>query len=535
MSVFQRFLLAVSSGILLSLAWLGFPGWILFAAFIPLLNLEQIYIRMNAGNKIFSLWGYFFLTFLVWNGITTWWIAYATVPGAVLAVVANSFLMSVVWLSGYFVRLKTKANLGYIALIVFWISFEYFHYHWDIEWPWLNLGNGFANNVRLIQWYEYTGAAGGTLWVLVMNVLIYKIIFTRGNNMQSGQMIYSVISLALVIVVPAAVSMIIYHSYTEEEDPVNVVIVQPNIDPYAEQYDNQTEREKMQKFILLADSKITGETDLVVGPETVFERQFDWNLDRLPYNHYFTGLTSWILNYPSAELILGASTSKIYPDAESASETARVSKGIYYDVFNSALFIGRDGKGQIYHKSVLVPGVEKMPFRKYLGFLNDLVFDLGGTTGSLGRQDEPSGFILKDGNRVAPAICYESVFGEYLSESVKQGAGLIIIITNDGWWRNTPGYKQHFSFARLRAVETRRSIVRSANTGISCLINQRGDVLLSTGWWEETAVNGTVNYNYEDSFYTKYGDYISRISLFISALLILFMIVQKKSAPIPFA
>jgi apolipoprotein N-acyltransferase len=171
-----------------------------------------------------------------------------------------------------------------------------------------------------------------------------------------------------------------------------------------------------------------------------------------------------------------------------------------------------------------VNGVEKIPFMKYLGFLREIFIDLGGASGSLGSQDEASVFVSHDGTKIAPVICYESVFGEYLTSYIKKGAGLIFIITNDGWWKNTPGYKQHISFARLRAIETRRSIARSANTGISCFINQRGDIIQPTAWWTATAIKGQLNVNDEMSFYVKYGDFIARISLFISIMLVLYLI-----------
>jgi apolipoprotein N-acyltransferase len=166
---------------------------------------------------------------------------------------------------------------------------------------------------------------------------------------------------------------------------------------------------------------------------------------------------------------------------------------------------------------------------RYLGFLRNVFFNLGGASGSLGSQDEASVFELKDESKAAPVICYESVFGEYLTDYVKKGAELIVIITNDGWWRNTPGYKQHLSFARLRAIETRRSVARSANTGISAFINQRGDLVETTRWWEEAAIKGILNLNDEVTFYVKYGDYIARISMFVSVLLILFLFVRKKT------
>jgi len=444
-----------------------------------------------------------------------------------MAIIVNSFLMSLVWWIGHIARRNFRSNLGYIALVVFWISFEFFHFHWDIEWPWLNLGNGFANNVKMVQWYEYTGILGGTLWIFIMNIFIFSIYQSIKHKLSFRKILFYGVFIVLFLTIPLTISFISYHSYTQKSDPVDVVIVQPNIDPYAESYDQRAEINKLNKFLKLANSGTDEQTDLVVGPETVFERYFEWNIDQLEKNFQFNRLYTWLQNYPDVEVIFGASTSKIYHDDESRSATARSSKGIYYDVFNSAVFIGRDGKGQIYHKSILVSGVEKMPFRKYLGFLNDLVFNLGGTTGSLGRQEEPSNFELDDGNKVAPVICYESVFGEYLNRSVKNGAGLIIVITNDGWWRDTPGYRQHLSFSRLRAIETRRSVVRAANTGISCLINQRGDIVKSAGWNEATSIGGVLNYNYEMTFYMEYGDYIARISLFISVLLLLYLVVPK--------
>jgi len=119
-------------------------------------------------------------------------------------------------------------------------------------------------------------------------------------------------------------------------------------------------------------------------------------------------------------------------------------------------------------------------------------------------------------------ICYESVFGRFVSEFISGGAEIICIITNDGWWRNTAGYKQHFSFASLRAIETRRAVVRTANTGISGLIDQKGRIIEKSGWWTETAMRFVVKRNLEKTFYTLYGDYIYRYAdIFVVIILIL--------------
>ena len=170
-----------------------------------------------------------------------------------------------------------------------------------------------------------------------------------------------------------------------------------------------------------------------------------------------------------------------------------------------------------------------MPFSRYFSFLEKYIINLGGTTGSLGSQEEPSNFTSGNSILTAPVICYESIFGEYLTGYIKKGAGLIFVLTNDGWWKNTPGYRQHLSFARLRAIETRRSIARSANTGISAFINQRGDIMQQTKWWTRTALHGKIKTNDSLTFYVHYGDYIGRICAFMSVLLLLYYLSQKTS------
>ncbi|MFA5533156.1 MAG: apolipoprotein N-acyltransferase [Mariniphaga sp.] len=527
MSRIFRIFLSVLSGILLSLAWLGLPGWTLFIAFIPLLLLDAYFVERKHEYSEVTFWWHTLLAFLIWNTLTTWWISWATLPGAILAIIANSLLMSLVWWLGHIARRRFKSTLGYVALVVFWISFEYFHFHWDIEWPWLNLGNGFANDIKMVQWYEYTGVLGGTLWVWIMNILLFRIFQGFSTGKRLNKELIPVVTVCLLLIVPVSLSLLLYHSYTEKKNPLHVVIVQPNIDPYQEEYDIQSENRKLQRFIQLAEQEISEKTDLVLGPETIFERYPDWNTERLEYNFQFQQIQEWMRQHPRMEVIFGSSTSRVYPDPGQATATSRISNGLHYDVFNSAVFIDHKGNGYVYHKSILVPGVEKMPFRNYMGFLNDVVIDLGGTTGSLGRQDEPANFSLKNQFEVAPVICYESVFGGYLAEFVRKGAQLIVVITNDGWWRDTPGYRQHLSFSRLRAVETRRSIARSANTGISCFVNQRGDIIHASNWWEESALAGTVQLNDEITFYVKYGDYIGRISRLMAVLLLLFTGVKR--------
>jgi apolipoprotein N-acyltransferase len=118
------------------------------------------------------------------------------------------------------------------------------------------------------------------------------------------------------------------------------------------------------------------------------------------------------------------------------------------------------------------------------------------------------------------------VYGEFVTEYVRKGAGMLFIITNDGWWGNTPGHRQHFQYARLRAIETRRCIARSANTGISGFINQRGDVLQQTPYWQDAVISGKLLYDTTITFYVQYGDFLGRLSLFMSVFLLLYVFVK---------
>jgi apolipoprotein N-acyltransferase len=145
---------------------------------------------------------------------------------------------------------------------------------------------------------------------------------------------------------------------------------------------------------------------------------------------------------------------------------------------------------------------------------------MGGTMGSLGIQANRTVFTGNENIKVAPVICYESVYGDYVTEYIRNGANFIFIITNDGWWDNTPGHKQHLSYARLRAIETRRCIARSANTGISCFIDETGAITQATNWWEKAVIEAKLKPNDQLTIFVRFGDILSKISVTLSALIL---------------
>ncbi|MCB0401839.1 MAG: apolipoprotein N-acyltransferase [Flavobacteriales bacterium] len=516
--------LSILSGLLMGLSWpaTGNLAPLFFFALLPLLYVE--YTVSQNPDRLKSRHFYFFalLTFITFNGYTTWWIYFASGPGMLMAVVLNSIFMGIIWLWFHNIKKNFGDKKGYMSLVFLWIAFEWLHYHWEFSHPWATFGNTFANYPQLIQWYEFTGVHGGTLWLLIVNILcfqLYRKVVILGESMKIQAKSIGII--LIMIVIPMLISVLMYTNYHEKAEPTEVVVIQPNIDPYRDKFGGMTVAEQIRRIISLAEEKTTASTSYVVAPETAIPRG---SLEsELEMNYSILEIRQYLERHPQVKFVIGASTYIDYPQSEQKpTPTARPDKqtGGWYDAFNSALLIEKDKTIQIYHKSKLVLGVERLPFAKILAPLENFAINLGGTFGSLGTEKEAK-FLDAGTHQIAPVICYESIYGDYVGDYISKGSDLIFVITNDGWWEDTPGYKQHLSYSRLRAIESRRSIARSANTGISCFINQRGDVIDPTDWWVPAVISGTINSNSELTFYSKYGDYLGRVFAAISAILLL--------------
>ncbi len=515
----QLFFLPVISGILLSFPWI-FPelSWVLLFAFVPLLLADSLQLQQRKSENLSSSFLFGFVAFLIWNIFSTWWISYVSLLGMLFITSLNSLFMSAVWWLKNKVHQKFGAASGYFSLIVFWIAFEFLNHQGFLPWPWLTLGNGFANAVKLIQWYEFTGVLGGSVWILLSNILIF--IAVRNLLDQERRKFVRSIGFALSsIIFPIALSLYMYINYTEKGTMQNVVVLQPNIDPYTQKFSGMRADDQIGKLISLAESKITDSTDLVLAPETALPTLWEDSLALqsrlvLPFSRI-------IQRFPNTSFIAGAITQRKFRNGEQISNTARRSvDGRYsFDVFNSAVLIDRVGAVQFNHKNILVAGVEKDPFQEYFSFLPDYMLDLGGTNGNLASGKEPKIFDLSEGRKIGPVICFESVFGEHVRQLVKSGANYVVVLTNDGWWKDSQGAWQHFGYSRIRAIETRRSIARSANTGISGLINQRGDVLVKTNMDVCDAVSSEIRMNDSLTFYVGYGDYLGWISLLLAGMI----------------
>ncbi len=407
--------------------------------------------------------------------------------------------------------------MGYLPLVLYWMAMEYIHHTWDFSWPWLTLGNGMAEAAPFVSFYSITGIFGGTAWIWLVNILIAASIRRK-----------SWIGLwkpALALAFPLAISTVIYFNKPFPKGAfAEVVIVQPNIDPYVDKFDGMPPLVQVERMIQLAEEKITPNTAFVVFPETAVVESVD---EAYPMNNgSMQRLAAFLKKHPQVTLISGADSYYFFGKDEKPSITAReANKNMFYDAYNSAFSLDTSLKPEFYHKSKLVPGVELMPYPKIFGFLSKVAVDLGGTSGGLGRQDSAQLFRTPHG-KIAPVICYESIYGEYVGDFAKLGANAIFIITNDGWWGNTDGYKQHLQYARLRAIETGLPVIRSANTGISAYINPQGYIEQQTEWWKPAVLRASFPLTGTPTFYVQYGDLLAKGALFAAILTLLYSITR---------
>ncbi len=565
-------------------------GFFALFGFVPLLCMNRI--ANLAGVK--HVWIYHYVAFLLWNAGTTFWVCNATIGGGIFAMVGNAFQMSVIFAAFRLSERKFKGILPYIFLAVMWIGWERIYFDGSISWPWLVLGNAFARSIASVQWYEFTGFLGGSLWVWLVNITIYRILvaISDGSTMKWNAFGVTalVIWLLLIIAGPFTLSRIMYDRYEETNNPLEVKIFQPNIDPY-NKFELLTQKQQTDILISQMES-VLGPCDSVAvglaeqggseapaglaeqgGPEAIADRDrlapiapllllapetftSDIIVGQYDSSVTYRRLMEFLQGRPAVNILFGATSHSFTASARKPSYSARqLNDGRWVESHNSALMIDGTGRTEICHKNKLVVGVEKLPYPVIFAKVDDW---LGGVMGRCVGQDGVTVFnccgvnpealqtddtglteaseigsaktvlggIPADTVKVGCAICYESVYGEYYTQYAREGAEVMAIITNDAWWGDTPGYRQHLSYASLRAIETRRDIARCANTGISAFINQRGEIRDPSPWWEQAVLEGRVNRNDRQTFFVLHGDITGRVCCFLFCLLFLALIVQ---------
>lgn len=505
-------------------------GFFALFGIVPLLCME--YIAENAKIRRFYLWHY--SAFVLWNAATTFWVCNATLGGGLFAIFANALQMSLIFGLFRFSKKYFRGILPYLFLMAAWIAWErYYLTSAQISWPWLVLGNAFARTTYAIQWYSITGSLGGSLWIWGCNLSIFGLMISlaEGRFQVKTAKAQAIISTGLVILLfaPVTYSLTKYFTYKESTETLHTVIVQPNIDPY-NKFTALTQQEQNDILLEELESKLkTASKDyiLAIAPETFTN---DIITNEIDSSFTVKSFHRFLQNYPNTDLLFGASSYTLIDSDVRPSETARmIYDNKWVESHNSAIVMNSAGKKELYHKSKLVVGVELMPYPKFFRKIDE---KLGGVMGRCVGQLRPT--VLHAGNvPIGCAICYESIYGDFCRGYVNDGAKALVVITNDAWWGDTPGYKQHLSYACLRAIELGRDIARCGNTGISAYINGRGDIVAHSSWWKRENLIGDLHLSDNKTIFAEVGDISGRICSLMFILLLLMLFVRLLTNNLP--
>jgi len=512
---------------------------------VPLLLMEDEISKKSNWRK-WSVFGASYLYFATFNFATIWWVQYASWIGVIASVVVNSLFFALITTIYSSVKSRLSYKAGLIAFPTLFLAWEYIELQdWDLSWPWLTIGHSFSNWPKLAQWFSYSGVLGGSLWLLLVNMYVFLIVKSWKAKEEMFFRFKKGLTLAAIVFVPIIISLVQYYSYEEKGFDQDVVVLQPNMHPYTDCFmdDKGNQQwpvnsiEHVRKFTKMADKVMDENVDWLLMHETALPKTE--SNKTLQYSPRVRVLKNWREEkYPDLSILTGIAYHELKTKipAEIPATYKRRRDGKYYEYFNSSILInGQHDTLPQYHKSRLVIGVERIPsyFVFLLKYMTDFDSDPAAQIYNPNNAVQEEREVFKgigDSSVVAPVICYESVFGEYMTDYVKKGANFIGIITNDSWWEDTPGYKQHWGFARLRAIETRRSVARSANTGTSGFINQRGDEIQKSEYLTQDVLRQKIKCNDEITFYVEYGDIIGKMALGLAITIFLNLIVKKLTA-----
>lgn len=473
---------------------LAFPplqlGFFAYWAFIPLFFLFE-----SCTPKQALRWG--FLAGFIWNLSVLYWIQFATLPGLIgVLIVLPCFVMIYGW---FHVTLKQRMGRKYIYFLpAIWVSIEYFRSLGSLGFPWTALAYTQTFYTDLIQHADIVGVFGVSFWVFWINIIVFLIIKEKPPLKKSLLLIGILIALFLI---PFVYGKLTIPKSNDFEKKIKVALVQGNIDPYLKWSDGFVDK-NIAIYDSLSRAVHSEDVDLIIWPETA-TAAFVRNKPRIA--KFLFDLTD-SLNVP---ILTGSPDFKYLGNGK-------------YETFNSVfLFQPGDRRFQSYNKMILVPFGERVPLEDKFEFLNDFLEQLNMGAGDFSPGKNLNLVNMNFGEEIVPTgslICYESVFPNHVRKMVKMGADLLVIVTNDGWYRNTSGPYQHAQIAVFRAIENRTSIARCANTGISSFIDPYGRILAKSKFNEVYLSAMDLPLRNEHTFYSMYGDVFALLVVGMSAV-----------------
>lgn len=495
-----------------------------FIAFIPLLIAADRVLQREKPLLVFAL--QVLITMLAFYSVVYFWVLQTANMGFVIGYFI--VIPFVLFLSPYILLLKRGSKFSSLYFIVAWLTIEMIQSNYRLGSPFFNLGNNLGANPKIIQWYEYTGTAGGTLWVLAVNILV----FSLGKKLLINRQKWTKHAIAVLgaIIIPIIISIIIFNNYREKGTSSEVLIIHPSTDNRDVKYRINI-YELMDIYLDIMIPELTENTEYVVLPETAITNA-GWIKDynrNLVFQHFREKTAS----YPNLKLITGAITYEAIPDVEKIKDYKEI-PGIrysekyltWYYTYNAALQIEQKQPTQIRAKEGLVPYQEYAPYPTLLPYISPVGIDFQFSR----RENNREVFVAKYGEKTAALICYEVVLEKLFYKAARKGAEAFFVLLNEGWYSDPKVPKQFLQLSVIRAIENRRYITHSSNMGISAFINQRGEIIARTESKQPDFLKQEIKKNKSKTIFTSAGNYIGIGAICLMALIGIGSFVKKKSS-----
>lgn len=534
----HRLLLALSGALLaVSFPPVPFPATILiFAGLVPYLFVIEQKEKLIDINRATYLMGFIFCLFtLYWVGSWQKTADPFLMISGILLVFVNPVFFLIPSTLLFFTRKIFPRKYSLYLLPVFYVSYEFAYMLTDLSFPWLSLGNGLSLFTTFIQIADVIGQLGLSLLVVLLNVLIYKSIITFRCNKKSFYINSSFTLLILMFIL--IYGFVKLNSEQNTAQKIKVGLIQPNLDPW-EKWKGQDLNELVGSYLYLSRAAESSGAELIIWPETALPVYLRTEM----YSSILDSICKFI-DENHVYLLSGMPDIKFFYDKENIPSDAKYSSAndYYYATYNSILlFSPYTAQIESYGKMNLVPFGERVPFVDELPFLGKIIkWGVGISGWNVGKDTTVFRLAAKntfksdkkDTLKIGGLVCYESIYPTFAAEFVKRGADFLAVVTNDSWYGKLSGPYQHKDFAALRAVENRRSVVRAANGGISCIINPFGETQKETEMFTKSVVVGDVELYDEETFFTKNANLIPILCSAFSIWIIgIFILMKLKTA-----
>ncbi|MBN1327183.1 MAG: apolipoprotein N-acyltransferase, partial [Candidatus Cloacimonetes bacterium] len=425
-------------------------GWLVFWSFLPLLSFWE----EKPDKKQLILAGLVYST--IYSVVCLHWISLVTVPGFFGLLLLFGFYFALLF---SFIGLlwQWQPRFKYLFLIFCWISFEFLQSLGEFRFPWFNIGYALTDYLVLLQAADLGGVYLLSLLILLINIFIFRIRKTPGS---------SLLLMIIVLICWIVYGIVQVNTFPLKKTNLNIAMIQASI-PQNLKWEESFLDSTLHRYAKLTSKAAESAPDLIVWPESALPVY-------LLKHHRYRFFVEDLIRETGVDIFTG------FPDYEPSLPPHPQR----YKFYNSASLFRKNGTvDEPFRKNILVPVGERMPLLGIFPFLWNI--QLGQANFEYG--DKITSFNINN-HTFSAIICFEIAFPEITSAIARKGADFIINITNDAWFHRSAGTYQHAAMTVLRAIETRKSIYRCANTGYSMIVSPLGEILEISDLFEQKII-----------------------------------------------